>query len=100
SEAVLKPLPRLPGVFGAFAVVVGRAGSAESVEQALRAAHRLVENVSLQSVFRGAGIEPGKKSFAWSVTLRNPEATLDEAAIREIETAVWQSLHGIGGKPR
>lgn len=100
AELVFNPLPRFPAVFRAFAVVVDEAVSAESVEQALRAAHRLVENVSLQSVFRGAGIEPGKKSFAWSVTLRNPEATLDEAAIREIEAAVWKSLHGIGGKPR
>ena len=94
------PLPRFPAVFRAFAVVVDEAVTAETVEQALRAAHRLIESVTLQSVFRGAGIHPGKKSFAWSVTIRDPDATLDEAAIREIETVVWQRLQSIGGEPR
>ena len=62
--------------------------------------HRYVENIgvnqlvdlNLFDVYRGKGIEPGKKSLALSLTLQDTDKTLEEA---EIQSAVDKVVTGL-----
>jgi len=96
------PLPRFPAVYRDFAMVVERSVQASALEAAIRgAAPDLIEEVTFQSVFEGGGVPEGMKSLAWSVTLRRPERTLQEADIHQAEEAIWQkALRDVGARPR
>jgi phenylalanyl-tRNA synthetase beta chain len=96
------PLPRFPAVFRDFAVVVGLEVPAAEVSRALwDAGPELVREVAFRSVYSGAGIAEGKKSLAWSVTLRREDRTLADPEVRAYETAAWQDLAArVGGAPR
>ncbi len=85
-----RPLPRFPAVYRDFAMVVDRAVQASALEASIRgAAAELIEDVTFQSVYEGPGVPEGKKSVAWSVTLRLGDRTLQEADIKRAEEAIW-----------
>ena len=91
--AVYRPLPRFPGVYRDFAVVVDEGIRADAVKAAIMsAAPALITAVEFQSVFRGGGVPDGQKSMAWSVTLLDPAKTLTEAEVKGVEEAVWGAL--------
>ncbi len=96
------PLPKFPSVYRDFAVLVPEKVRSEEVRQALFEANlELVAEVTFQSVYRGAGVNEGYKSLAWSLTMRHPDRTLQEDEIRSVEEAVWTSLaERVGGVPR
>lgn len=96
-----RPLPRFPAVFRDFAVVVDKSVPAGAIERAIASADRqLISEVAFQSLWTGPGLPEGKKSLAWSVTLRHPERTLTDAEAREVETKVWAAVAAVGGQPR
>jgi len=65
-----------------FAFVVDESVSAETVLRAARGVDRkLVTEVRLFDVYRGKGVEDGKKSLAITIVLQPQEATLTEEAI-------------------
>lgn len=95
-----RPLPKFPSVFRDFAVLVDESIRAADVHEAI-AGHPLVTDVSFQSVYRGQGVDPGKKSMAWSVAAGHPDHTLVEADIQELVSSVWAALADkVGGVPR
>ena len=57
-----------------------------------RAASAIVTNVALFDVYRGAGVEEGKKSLAFSVTLQDAAKTLTD---EEVEQAVSVMLKAV-----
>ncbi len=68
---------RFPAVELDIAVVVAEDVSAERIEQALRSAGgKLLESVRLFDVYRGQGIEAGKKSMAFALSYRAVDRTL------------------------
>ena len=90
------PLPKFPAVSRDLALVCGDSVPVKSLEQAIRSgAGNLLENVKLFDVYKGEQIESGKKSVAFSVTLRSGDSTLTEEhvsgtmkkIIRELEKA-------------
>ncbi|PSB90925.1 phenylalanine--tRNA ligase subunit beta, partial [Photobacterium damselae subsp. damselae] len=65
-----------------IAVVVDDAVSAGAVVEACRAnGGELLKDVNLFDVYRGKGVEEGKKSLAIALTLQSAERTLEEADI-------------------
>jgi phenylalanyl-tRNA synthetase beta chain len=77
-----RPVSRLPVVRRDIAVVVDDAVPAGAVLAALTAARPArVETISLFDVYRGAGIEAGKKSLAILVLIQDTERTLTDAEI-------------------
>jgi len=67
---------------GDVAVVVAESISAEAVLDALRnASPDHVERIALFDVYRGAGIESGKKSLAILVLMQDTARTLTDAEI-------------------
>jgi phenylalanyl-tRNA synthetase beta chain len=73
---------RLPAARRDIAVVVAEVIPAKAVLDALRRASPVhVERVSLFDVYRGAGIESGKKSLAILVLMQDTARTLTDAEI-------------------
>ncbi len=80
-----KPVSRLPVVRRDMSVVVADAIPASTVIEALRAlkpAH--VEHISVFDVYRGPGIESGKKSLAILVLIQDTARTLTDSEIDAI----------------
>ncbi|MDO4564928.1 MAG: phenylalanine--tRNA ligase subunit beta [Clostridia bacterium] len=79
-----KPLPRFPLVSRDLAVVVDENVEAQTLCDVIANAPvgTLVENIELFDVYRGPGLIPGKKSLAFSFTLRAEDHTLVEDEIR------------------
>jgi phenylalanyl-tRNA synthetase beta chain len=72
-----------PPVFLDLAFVVDEAITAAALEESVReGAGELLESLRLFDVYTGSSIGEGKKSLAYSLTLRAPDRTLsgDEAA--------------------
>jgi phenylalanyl-tRNA synthetase beta chain len=72
-----------------FAFVVDRAVNAADILRAAQSADRkLITNVTVFDVYEGAGIEPGKKSIAITVTLQPQEKTMTDAEIEAIAARI------------
>jgi len=77
-----RPLSRLPAVRRDLAVVVGDGVPVREILAALNAGRPgHVDTISLFDVYRGPGIEPGKKSLAILVLMQDTERTLTDAEI-------------------
>lgn len=74
---VYQPLPRFPAVTRDIAVVCEKTVSVGTLEDCIRrGAHGLLKNVELFDIYTGAGVAPGKKSVAFSLTLRADDRSL------------------------
>jgi phenylalanyl-tRNA synthetase beta chain len=95
-------LPRFPAVKIDLALVVDEGVTVERAEQSIRSAGgKLLEEVRLFDVYRGQGIEPGKKSLAFSLTYRDVERTLTDAEVTAAhEKVVRKALGALGGSLR
>ena len=73
------PLPKFPAVSRDLALVCADDVPVSVLERAIRdGAGNLLEAVKLFDVYKGEQIESGKKSVAFSVTLRSADSTLTE----------------------
>jgi phenylalanyl-tRNA synthetase beta chain len=72
-----------------FAFVVDRAVNAADILRAAQSADRkLITNVTVFDVYEGAGIEPGKKSIAITVTLQPRDKTMTDAEIEAVAAKI------------
>jgi len=94
-------VPRFPAVELDLALVVAEDVTAERVEQSIRSAGgKLLDSVRLFDVYRGTGVEAGKKSMAFALTYRAPDRTLTaeevesahERLVRKVSAAVGGEL--------
>ena len=81
------PLPRFPAITRDIAVVCGSGVPVGELTECIRSAGaKVLRDVKLFDVYAGPGIPEGKKSVAFSLTLRSDEATLtDEHAQEAVE---------------
>ncbi|MFQ9126461.1 MAG: hypothetical protein ACLR4Z_06325 [Butyricicoccaceae bacterium] len=78
-EKLYHPLPKFPASTRDIAVLVDDAVPAASMQAAVeKAAGKLLESVKLFDVYKGKGIPEGKKSVAYSLSLRAPDRTLTD----------------------
>jgi len=88
-----RELSRFPAVRRDLALVLDEAVSAEQLVACIRAvAGESQEEVRIFDVYRGEGIDPGRKSLAISLTFRDPSRTLNEAEINEALKRVVNAL--------
>ena len=72
-----------------FAFVVDRAVNAADILRAAQSADRkLITNVTVFDVYEGAGVEPGKKSIAITVTLQPRDKTMTDAEIEAVAAKI------------
>ena len=78
-EKLYHPLPKFPASTRDIAVLVDDAVPAASMQATVeKAAGKLLESVKLFDVYKGKGIPEGKKSVAYSLSLRAPDRTLTD----------------------
>jgi phenylalanyl-tRNA synthetase beta chain len=83
SEAY-RQISRFPSSDIDLAFVAADEVSALDLERALADADELVWSVGLFDVYRGAGIDAGRRSLAYAVRLQSAERTLTDAEVAEV----------------
>ncbi len=88
----LSPLPRFPSVARDLALVMDETVAVGPLMSAMRrAGGKLLENIAMFDVYRGAQLGEGKKSVAFSLTFRASDRTLTEPEIAKAMDKVQRS---------
>ena len=100
-EKTFTPLPKFPAVSRDLALICDDGIPVLKLENAIRkGAGNLLENVKLFDVYRGKQIEAGKKSVAFSITLRSRDSTLTDKRVSNIMTKIISELEKSGASLR
>ena len=96
-DATYTPLPKYPTVSRDLALVCGESVTVAQAEEVITAAAgKLLRDVKLFDIYRGAGVPQGKKSMAFSLELRADDRTLtdtdSEAVVSRILAALKEKL--------
>ena len=86
------PLPKNPDIVRDFAFVCDEGITCGEIEDTIRAASKNVIDIRLFDIFRGKQIGEGKKSMAYTVTLRAGEKALDDNAVTKITDRILKML--------
>ena len=101
EKTVYKPLPRFPAVTRDFALLCDKDIPVGTLQDVISdAAGKLCEEVKLFDVYEGNQIPDGKKSVAFSVTLRSSEATLADEQIESVGKKIIKKLEAAGATLR
>lgn len=101
AEITYKPLPKFPSSERDLAVLCDDAVSAAALENAIASAcPNLLENIKLFDVYKGSQIPEGKKSVAFSVSLRAADRTLTDAETDAAMEKILKSLRAAGAELR
>ena len=100
SQPLYQPLPKFPAVTRDIAVVCDKAVTVGELEDAIRkGAKGLLKEVDLFDIYTGVGIAPGKKSVAFSLTLRSDDRSLTaeeaDADVQSILDALKQECGAV-----
>ena len=100
TEPVYTPLPRFPAITRDIAVVCDASVPVGELTECIRKAEKnVLRGVKLFDVYTGVGIPEGKKSVAFSLTLRSDDGTLTddhaEEAVRAILDALRENLGAV-----
>ena len=87
------PLPKFPSVTRDIAVVCGEAVTVGKLEEAIRkGAKGLLKEVSLFDIYRGKGVDEGKKSVAFNLVLRSDDRSLTSEEADEDVKSILETL--------
>ena len=87
------PLPKFPSVARDIAVVCGEAVTVGALEKAIcLGAKGLLKEVSLFDIYRGKGIDEGKKSVAFNLVLRADDRSLTSEEADEDVKSILEAL--------
>jgi phenylalanyl-tRNA synthetase beta chain len=88
-----KELPKFPAVRRDLALLVDKSVQFAQIEKlAFDADRKLVKAVNLFDVYEGKHLEPGKKSYAISITLQDENQTLNDKVIEKVMQKIIKSL--------
>lgn len=86
-------LPKTQPVERDLALLIDNGVTMEQVEQVVRESEkRLLRGVELFDVYEGKNLEPGKKSYAISITLQDDEKTLQDKQIEAVMAKIVANL--------
>ena len=96
------PLPKYQAATRDIAVVCEEAVTVAELEDCIRSAgNSLLQEVKLFDIYRGKGIEEGKKSVAFSLTLRAHDRTLTDTDVESVVSPILAKLESaLGAKLR
>ncbi|MBQ8863095.1 MAG: phenylalanine--tRNA ligase subunit beta [Clostridia bacterium] len=95
-EKAYKPLPKFPASTRDFSFVCDDALEVGTIEKVMKETNsKLIENVKLFDIYRGAQLGEGKKSVSFSVSFRSPDHTL---TVEETDKAAKKILGAIEHK--
>lgn len=88
------PVSEFPIVTRDVSFVVTERTEFAALEIMIKSQNVLVQKVELVDIYRGQGVEPGKKSVTLSITFGSPERTLTSPEVEEIMITVGHKLVG------
>ena len=92
-DAEYVPLPKFPSVTRDIAVVCGEEVTVGALENAIRkGAKGLLKDVSLFDIYRGKGVDEGKKSVAFNLVLRAEDRSLTAEEADEDVKSILETL--------
>ena len=94
---IFKPLPKYPAVTRDIALLCDSdipVGTLHDI--IIKASGNLCETLQLFDVYEGKQIPEGKKSVAYSLTLRSPDATLTDENVESVMNKVFGELEKAG----
>ena len=92
-EPTYTPLPKYPAVTRDLSFVCDENITVAQAESVIaKSAGKLLRNISLFDIYRGTGIEHGKKSLAFSLELRADDRTLTDTDSEETVSKVLNAL--------
>ena len=101
EKTIYRPLPKYPAVTRDFAMLCDKEIPVGTLQDIMKdAAGKLCEKVELFDVYEGNQIPEGKKSVAFSVTLRSIEATLTDEQIEAASKRILKKLEAAGATLR
>ena len=87
-------LSKFPAIKRDLAIVVDESISSQRVHDCIEmVAPEMLTNFKLFDVYRGKGIDSGRKSLAYSLTLQNLERTLTDDEVEAVMSGIMQSLN-------
>jgi len=93
TNALYAPLPKTQPVKRDLSLMLDTAVTMAEVENAVRdAERRILQSVELFDVYEGDKLPAGKKSYAISITLQDPEKTLQDKYIDKVMSKVIDNL--------
>ena len=101
NNVIFKSLPKFPAVARDIALLCDIDVPVAVLEEAIRlGAGNLCEKVELFDVYTGSQIPEGKKSVAYSLSLRSSETTLTDEIIDRTVKKVFKRLEAVGATLR
>ena len=101
NERTYHSLPRFPSVTRDLAILCDIDLPVLSLKKAIiNGAGRLLEKVERFDIFTGEQIEKGKKSVAYSLTLRSDSGTLNEKQSDKVITKIIAEVEKLGATLR
>ena len=92
-EPTFTPLPKYPAVTRDLSLVCDEAVTIADLENVITAAGgKLLRKVTLFDIYRGKGIDEGKKSVAFSLSLRADDRTLTDTDSEAVVTKILEAL--------
>ncbi|MBQ9097260.1 MAG: phenylalanine--tRNA ligase subunit beta [Clostridia bacterium] len=93
TEKTYKEMPKFPAVTRDIAVIMDEKTPVADMEDVIKGVCKnLLEELTLFDVYKGNQIEEGKKSVAYSLTLRSAEGTLAEEQITAMMEKIVKML--------
>ena len=93
TEKEYKHLPKYPATTRDLALICDEDLPVLSIEKAVKKAiGKILESITLFDVYKGSQIEAGKKSVAYSISMRAADRTLND---QEIDSAVAKALKAL-----
>ncbi len=101
KEILYKKLPKFPAVTRDLAMLVDENITVGEIEEIIvDGAGKYLESVKLFDVYQGKQIPEGKKSVAYSFSLRSSEGTLTDEEIQNTVNKILKALKNIGAQLR
>jgi phenylalanyl-tRNA synthetase beta chain len=97
TEKTFKPLPKFPATTRDLALVCDDSLPVAAIEKAVKkAVGPILESVTLFDVYKGKQIAEGKKSVAYSISMRSHEGTLTDEQADSAISRVLKALAELG----
>lgn len=102
KEKRYQPIPQFPAIVYDFSFLIDESVKFGQIKEAITALNlKYLEKIEVFDVYRGKGIEKGKKSMAIRLTFRSNERTLEESEVRgSFEKAMQTVKDGFGAEIR
>ena len=92
-EPTYTPLPKFPTVTRDLAIVCNEEITVAQAEAVMeKAAGKLLRDITLFDIYRGTNIPDGKKSMAFSLSLRADDRTLTDSDSEQVVARVLDAM--------